>query len=124
MNPATPPSLPPAMDPEQQRIAIAEQLGWKKEFSSFWGQQVWYDKNRFYTLTPNGLPDYLNSLDACHEMEKVLTIIETGVYDTLLKHAVEDRSYDCNADVFEWHATAAQKAEAFLKAKNLWTPTK
>jgi hypothetical protein len=58
-------------------------------------------------------PDYLNDLNAMHEAEKMLNsesgyhgIGGYGLYLVALEHNVS--------------ATAAQRAEAFLKTLNLW----
>lgn len=51
-------------------------------------------------------PDYLNDLNAIHDAEKTLSIDETAEYDVHLRRFVE-RWY--------WHATARQRAEAFLR---------
>jgi hypothetical protein len=65
------------------------------------------------------LPDYLNDLNAMNEAEKVLNKPER-----MQKHAFNNYAYlligmckhQCNAI----HATAAQRAEAFLRTLNLW----
>jgi hypothetical protein len=58
------------------------------------------------------LPDYLNDLNAMHEAEKTLTGNELTVYDNVLfrlcGNVVRDMKF----------ATAAQRAEAFLRAKS------
>ena len=53
------------------------------------------------------MPDYLNDLNAMHEAEKVLNDHQWDDYICQLGHAMG--------------ATAAQRAEAFLKTLNLWT---
>lgn len=76
------------MSPEAQRIAIAEACGWK-----------------FYPLN---LPNYLNDLNAMHEAEKRLSEEQMTIYTSNLFEICDD-----------WPkatlATAAQRAEAFLK---------
>ncbi len=128
MNPTTPPSLPPAMDPEQQRIAIAEACGWTKTLDSWfepnggaWAR--WVDRHGALDQIPDEqiLPDYLHSLDAMHEAEKVLTEGQKMTFRRWLSNGAtmfhEHAEKVC-------HATAAQRAEAFLRTLNLWTPTK
>ena len=104
------------MKPEQQRIAIAEACGWKP------------DKRGLGWLSPHGYyapePDYLNDLNAMHEAEKVLTEDQLSDYGAFLKgkdnesvslYAPEHREIAKVA-----MASAAQRAEAFLRTLNLW----
>ncbi len=59
-----------------------------------------------------GVPDYLDSLDAMHEAEKCLPagIIKGGAYERSL----------CRLTNNPFCATAAQRAEAFLRTINKW----
>lgn len=133
----TPPSLPPAMDPEQQRIAIGLACGWRRVNHAF-----------CFWVSPDGqtapgmiLPDYLNSLDAMHDAEKVLVSWDDpanaghyvwkdsyGRYIGHLAQLTNSQYFHPKADSTEFRklisATAAQRAEAFLKCLNLWTRTK
>lgn len=78
------------------------------------------------------LPDYPNDLNACHEMEKVLTQEqqESFVHNLvgLICNPVEVEYGPLNltqADIL-WmvaHATGPQRAEALLRTLNLWTET-
>jgi hypothetical protein len=103
------------MTPESQQLAIAEACGelnvrftdsglciasiGEMEDGTFWGT--------------HGVPDYLNDLNAMHEAEKVLTKIEATTYACgKLRGGLFDAV----------HATASQRAEAFLKTLNLWKP--
>ena len=63
------------------------------------------------------LPDYLNDLNAMHKAEKVLTPLEWFNYSALLTKIVgpKDQEYYLNI-----HATAAQRAEAFLLTIDKW----
>lgn len=90
------------MTPESQRIAIATACG--------------LDRNS------QDIPDYLNDLNATHEMEKVLQAnckFWPDYIDELSKQFRLGFASEIN-----WgqmcHATAAQRCEAFLRAKNLW----
>lgn len=113
------------MKPEAQRIAIAEVCGWTIT-----------PCGRMWTLDPAGLsgpfrtleqlPDYLNSLDAMHEAE---AIIADKVGQSLYAEEliiVLNRDHDGEhrflgaSQYYLAHATAAQKAEAFLKTFRLW----
>jgi hypothetical protein len=89
------------MKPEQQRIAIAEACGWKcSEYSHELGQ-----------LVAQFIPDYIHDLDAMHEAEQVLNNVQRERYRTELVYS------HAGGDVF---ATAAQRAEAFLKTIGKW----
>ncbi len=98
------------MKPEKQRIAIAEACGFKcSEYSDELGQ-----------LVAEFTPDYLNDLNAMHQAEMVLSRGEHynqtggfGLYVQNLdfvrcgrKHLIE--------------ATAAERAEAFLRTIGKW----
>ena len=102
---------PDSMNVEQKRIAIAEACGWIR---NGW----WWHK----TLCPQGnlreCPNYPEDLNACHEMEKVLTPEQRGEYSRVLGLMV------CTENRVVWpllHATAAQRFEAFGLTLNLWT---
>jgi len=112
------------MKPEAQRIAIAEACGWRK------------DKRGLGWLTPSGeyseLPGYLNDLNAIHEAEKVL-LPDDAMYSQRNFYASLLGSITLNDNGRGWQpltnedcfpilsATAAQRAEAFLRTLNLWT---
>ena len=98
------------MSPEAQRIAIAEACG-----------IVSKDKWGSLYKTPRGIlrdcPDYPTDLNAMHEAEKVLTLPERRKYrKTLLGH--------CEPASIAIHATAAQRAEAFLRTLGKWEDAK
>ena len=98
------------MSPEAQRIAIAEACG-----------IVSKDKWGSLYKTPRGIlrdcPDYPTDLNAMHEAEKVLTLPERRKYrKTLLGH--------CEPASIAIHATAAQRAEAFLLTIGKWEDAK
>ena len=96
------------MSPDSQRIAIAGACGHGDYSTQMNG---WHD-NQIH-----GLPDYLNDLNAMHEAEKVLTLPERRKYrKTLLGH--------CEPASIAIHATAAQRAEAFLLTIGKWEGAK
>jgi hypothetical protein len=67
------------------------------------------------------LPDYLNDLNAMHEAEKILTDPQHRRYRQLLRGVVGDHlCVTCRAHV---SATAAQRAEAFLRTIEKWETT-
>lgn len=97
------------MNPEAQRIAIAEACGWKQQHSKAKGEVRWYAPDGHNYLLP---PDYLNDLNAMHEAEKV-KIIGTEYESDYCMYLYEN-AHQC-------FATPAQRAEAFLRTLNLWT---
>jgi hypothetical protein len=103
------------MTNEQINIAIFEIFGWKWE----------PEKNSFFhpengRLKPKYAPDYCNDLNAMHEAEKWmisnLRLLDFWQFAEELKRIVPanlgDDSYI--------HATARQRAEAFLKTIGKW----
>lgn len=111
-----------AMSPEAQGVAIAKVCGWTESKHGWWSHP---------TLPCNGgaepcPPDYLNDLNACHEIEKVLTPPQSERYAELLLDVLEIPSPfigTARCAYLTNHATAAQRCEAFLKTLNLWKPT-
>lgn len=104
------------MNETKQRIAIAEACGWKCE-------------------SPEDLPDYLNDLNAMHDAEETLSDEANSAgggsyysqrmrFSERLNHVVNPSSYMGGsgfANLFPHvHATAKQRAEAFLRTLNLW----
>jgi hypothetical protein len=120
------------MTKEQINIAIAKACGW-----TFINQ---VDK-RPHGLPPDGkkdrytspLPDYCNDLNAMHEAEKVLTKEQLYNYGNKLDRItlpktkmemcyIESPEAGMYPDLF--CATAAQRAEAFLKTIKKWNSNK
>lgn len=104
------------MSPEKQRITIAEACGWINI-----GPIGWMDKDG---NDWNILPDYLTDLNAMHEAEKLLEDIDQeGEYLCQLETIVTGRKCwkisEANIAAL-WMATAAQRAEAFLKTLDKW----
>ncbi len=102
---------------EAQRIAIAEAEGFKRIGMCGDGRlqgdlppcRGWVE-----------IPDYLNDLNQMHEMEKL--IIQAGGTHTAYISELQRLTQHEDNPAFShiWHATAAQKAEAFMKACGLW----
>jgi hypothetical protein len=112
--------------PEAQRIAIAEVCGWKgPDHKEVQNHVATWQKPEIWWMNPKGeltwiseVPDYLNDLNAMHDAEKMLTAQQGGDYDSHLWIIIQrDKTRPAC-----WHATAAQRAEAFLKTLNLWKP--
>lgn len=125
---------PPAasmMKDEYQWITLAELAGWTKlEWWSSHGRNV---LSGCHAIHANGeVPDYLNDLNAVHEIEKHLAIEDTGQYMRCLAIVTNARLGDFAPSSFNTqlqiavlvHATAPQRCEAILKALGLWKCTK
>jgi len=122
------------MTPEAQRIAIAEACGWIWHGDALWPK----DPNNFYWkkdhLNYRTLPDYLNDLNAMHEAEEhaihnLMDADEWGEYGMLLKRSHPhglflngEVDYHDLATIL--HATASQRAEAFLRTIGKWEEAK
>jgi hypothetical protein len=106
------------MTPEQQRIAIAEACGWTWHGDASWPK----DPNNFYWkkdhLNYRTLPDYLNDLNAMHEAEKTLTYAQGGDMTLWIQRMT------CAGYGPQLFATAAQRAEAFLRMIGKWEESK
>ncbi len=112
----------PIMTPEQKRVAIAEYCGWKDlhaEDGSVWGKSpkdLAYKGNRGMAILSYEVPDYLNSLDAMHEAEKVLNFNQKrSYYIELCKQITPLETVDSILYGFSTcHATSQQRTDAFL----------
>jgi hypothetical protein len=120
------------MTPEQQRIAIAEACGWKRnEYPHAIAKDMWWHKDlsdEKYTQTDD-LPDYLNDLNAMHEAEKILNARQQVCYFEHLAGSIMNDAYEgvgywmqaeLSSEQLTWRATAAQRAKAFLKTIGKW----
>lgn len=115
------------MSPEAQRIAIAEACGWVGPFDEIddaiyathlsWNGKTGIDGHQVQHI----VPDYLNDLNAIHDAETAKGF-----------HKQSNETFDyyvhlsriCSAnEVLTHSATAAQRAEAFLKAIGKWQTT-
>lgn len=124
------------MTPFRQRIAITEKLGthhveWTNDGKNVFltdrnGREGEFVVDQFsstYDVHFIHMPDYPNDLNAMHQAEKALTFDELSTYRSLLadSHAGPRGSgewyegYDCAI-----HATAAQRAAAFVKTIGKW----
>tara|TARA_R110000744_G_scaffold84003_1_gene164556 strand:- start:310 stop:633 length:324 start_codon:yes stop_codon:yes gene_type:complete len=105
------------MEKQEQRIAIAEACGYKFKWCPYHGFDSWHNEGGICInntgLGGRGFPDYLNDLNAMHEAEKVLAGEDRFTYWHKLNDIVL-------GTVHVAFATAAQRAEAFLKTLNLW----
>ena len=112
------------MTPEQQRMAIAEACGWKREFNGDHEDPDWY---YIPPNDPDGSgdpPDYLNDLNAMHEAVDCLGISDRRWSDVLMNVIRDDPAWTSGAVEARYRtarATAAQRAEAFLRTIGKWT---
>jgi hypothetical protein len=127
------------MKDNEIRIAIAEACGWKnckcnegqpdgEPDDDFNRDVVEHRSHTPYCGFPTEphreiIPDYLNDLNAMHEAEKMLSQSQGTDYGIEL-NTIMDRDFckgiaaphgDC-----DWHATAAQRCEAFLRCLGKW----
>lgn len=115
------------MKAEAQRVAIGLACGWTKT-----PRHVAHETLQW--TGPLGdfcydLPDYLNSLDAIHEAEKTMLGKHWARYPIWLAKVIagtQDKSRASGTRIYVpqsvlLSATAAQRAEAFLRTIGKWT---
>lgn len=123
------------MKPEAQRIAIAEAYGWTAVQSgpSKWGgteiigvspsNKGKRDIDQL-PLAYHEVPNYPFDLNAMQEAEKILTDEQRGqMMDALCEIVRRDHNPEAGpmtAIIAAFFATAAQRAEAFLRTLGLW----
>jgi hypothetical protein len=98
------------MTNEQINAAIAEACGWSME------DGVWVWTADGIDCTYYELWDWANDLNAMHEAEKVLTDAQCVFFRTYLREQLGPHP----ASLYVWHATARQRAEAFLRVLGKW----
>ena len=114
------------MKPEKQRIAIAEACGWRNTRDDAGGAitigtlETRLSDGRILIQRDHCVPDYLNDLNAMHEAEK--SIRKPGLalwcdYTRTLRRVCDFSLY---SDI---HASADQRAEAFLRTIGKWEDT-
>jgi len=97
------------MTNEQINIAIAEACGWK-----YVNNETHAPDGSFWWSKELEIPDYCNDLNAMHEAEKTLTYAQGGDMTLWIQRMT------CAGYGPQLFATAAQRAEAFLKTINKW----
>ena len=113
------------MSQEEQRIAIAEACGWKNaDHPDVMKLKHGWTMPEKWCMDPNGVlrfnhdrPNYLKDLNAMHEAEKVLNEKQEDIMNSTLWNIMDGRKY-------LWHATASQRAEAFLRTIGKWKEAK
>jgi len=102
------------MTDQEINIAIAEACGWKRcEPCAKNGYFRWRTPEN--TGCRVDLPSYTADLNAMHEAEKVLTAEQFQDYDSELTD-----QYVLHQSNNPIHATARQRAEAFLRTSGKW----
>lgn len=103
------------MKTEAQQIAIAKACGW------FCLDGNWYMPNGARASVDgghNGPPDYINDLNAMAEAERVLTDAQEAGYFLELQKLIVPLPYKHFSPCIR--ATAAHRAEAFLRTVGSW----
>lgn len=125
------------MTPEAQRIAIAEACGLCTAPSSEWKRTQYYveynqddefecKRCKERKESPHhSLPDYLKDLNVMHEAEKTLRGEQGIVFRfELAKNSDGKKAQFPTVEAAMCHATAAQRAEAFLRTIGKWEESK
>ena len=97
------------MNPLDQRFAIAESVGWRHREGG-----MWYHPDSS-TVPETLIPDYLNDLNAMHEVERNLDNNKYETYEDMLDILVRRTGVNRLTS-----ATAAQRAEAYLRTIGKW----
>jgi hypothetical protein len=127
------------MDAEKQRIAIAEACGWRfitgdtskewvAEHEDHWRSPTAFSRHghppasMWYGPAGRALPDYLTDLNAMHEAENVLDVMNGGPSSgDCLRYAYSATLYRLCPDwVQPFRAPAMMRAEAFLRTLGKW----
>lgn len=114
------------MNPLDQRITIAESVGWLEILWSQLTNPREAAEAKHYCRSNEQrrcewLPNYLTDLNAMHEVEKRLTLNQRETYYSWLIR-ICDREHRM-ASINRWlapTATAAQRAEAYLRTIGKW----
>lgn len=114
------------MNEQEQQVAIAEACGWQDVVVIDDGIIVGLPPGFTEDQCPEGadkdVPDYLHDLNAMHEAEKTLPYEEQLNYFRTLEDIVDQANGSITAFAVG-KATAAQRAEAFLRAIGKWKET-
>jgi hypothetical protein len=103
------------MTDEQINAAIAEACGWKSKEETDGVPWLWVRTKADYTCESSMEPlNYCGDLNAMHEAEKALTVEEWSDYVDYLPTRWEEAI----------HATARERAEAFLRTLGTWAEGK
>lgn len=121
------------MTPEQIRVAVAEELGWRvvegtlafppKTLIDEWLASLPKEQaDQVMAVDYCEIPNYDSDLNACHEMEKMLKDTERVKYGGVLHEMYNksDTGLTCHPCYFALTATPLQRCEAFLRVRNKW----
>ena len=118
------------MDPIKQQKAMLLATGWKQcdYHTDPVAVGLWYHPDAPQCAdgkycTEDNTPDHLNDLNAMHEAEKVLPVAKRVSYMMELTEQIAFNRDLETSEQIEWatyHATAAQRAEAFLRTIGKW----
>jgi hypothetical protein len=128
------------MTPEAQQIAIAKACGWKDVKYTYHEEVDIENRSIIHWSGLTGIPpefthyenrvripDYLNDLNAVHDFvsQKFKSKFMLAEYEYRLRACLADGRPTFEVAGYELaNATAAQRAEALLKALNLWKESK
>ena len=119
------------MNHDKQRIAIAEACGWKVKRRDITGYNVWEPDAEFPAQLTNNienkLPNYLADLNAMHEAEATMNLTDKYQYGKAICKIMNidtDGGLDVVDIYYAIHASAAQRAEAFLRTIGKWEGAK
>lgn len=112
-----------AMSPTEQQLAIQEMCGWKRTRNG--NGKHWNHPNPNQKATVRYKPwNYLTNLNAMHQAERVLQAQNRYWPDYIYELSQLFPPLLKGEDKTNWsqmcHATAAQRAEAFLRAVKKW----
>ena len=100
------------MNPLDQRIAIAESVGWRHRAGMRYHSHT-------STVPETLIPDYLNDLNAMHEVEGAMVSSQWIDYEFHLGMVIMNQHGEAYLKYYI-NATAAQRAEAYLRTIRKW----
>jgi len=101
------------LDVDESPLYKRNLFGTGKEFEPLNG---WTSPSGKQYLNP---PNYLNDLNACHKMEKALKPKQLSSYCVILSNILPIHTPP-HVETWVFHATAALRAEAFLRTIDKW----
>lgn len=120
------------MNNKQINTTIAEACGWKwHDHPDCMAKKQGWSMPETWIMRPDGtlvfrhnIPDYCNDLNAMHEAEKVFTYEEAQQFEGELCGICGSenlhKEYPLPFEFSVAHATASQRAEAFLRTIGKW----
>lgn len=115
------------MTNQEIRIAIAESVGWKLIPAGRDTFNVPYPQlanKEYVTISASKLPNYPEDLNAMHEVEKTLNRSQVVEYQDSLATFFTIQDFFSESkypiDGYIIHATALQRAEAYLRTIGKW----